>query len=78
VAVRSESLLLGEQANGADLVLPAVLDKIIYRGVYHDYRLRLDDGQELSATLTQPLPLAEGSRVEVGIRAEDVVLLEED
>jgi ABC-type Fe3+/spermidine/putrescine transport system ATPase subunit len=78
VAVRSESLLLGEQANGADLVLPAVLDKIIYRGVYHDYRLRLDDGQELSATLTQPLPLAEGSRVEVGIRAEDIVLLEED
>jgi ABC-type Fe3+/spermidine/putrescine transport system ATPase subunit len=78
VALRSESLLLGEQANGADLVLPAVLDKITYRGVYRDYRLRLDDGQELSATLTQRLPLSEGSRVEVGIRAEDVVLLDED
>jgi hypothetical protein len=59
-------------------VLPAQLDKITYRGVYHDHRLRLDDGQKLSATLTQPLPLAEGSRVEVGIRADGIVLLEED
>ena len=70
--------LLGEQAKGADLVLPARLEKITYRGVYRDYRLRLDDGQELSATLTQRLPLAEGSRVEVGIRADEIVLLEED
>jgi ABC-type Fe3+/spermidine/putrescine transport system ATPase subunit len=78
VAVRGESLLLGEQAQGADLMLPAQLDKITYRGVYRDYRLRLDDGQELSATLTQRLPLAEGSRIDVGIRADEIVLLEED
>ena len=78
VAVRGESLLLGEQARGAELVLPAVLERITYRGVYQDYRLRLDDGQELSATLTQRLPLIAGSRVEVGIRADEIVLLEED
>jgi ABC-type Fe3+/spermidine/putrescine transport system ATPase subunit len=78
VALRGEGVLLAERAQGADLVLPAQLDRIIYRGVYHDYRLRLDDGQELSATLTQPLPLAEGSRVDVGIPADGIVLLEED
>jgi ABC-type Fe3+/spermidine/putrescine transport system ATPase subunit len=78
VALRGESLLLGEQSRGADLVLPAVLERIAYRGVYRDYRLRLDDGQELSATLTQRLPLAAGARVEVGIRADEIVLLEED
>jgi ABC-type Fe3+/spermidine/putrescine transport system ATPase subunit len=78
VALRGESLLLGEQTRGGDLVLPAVLDKIIYRGVYRDFRLRLDDGQELSATLTQRLPLTEGSSVDVGIRADEIVLLEED
>jgi ABC-type Fe3+/spermidine/putrescine transport system ATPase subunit len=78
VAVRGESLLLGEQAERADLVLPAVLDKITYRGVYRDYRLRLDDGQELSATLTQRLPLPERSRIDVGIRADEIVLLDED
>ena len=78
VAVRGESLLLGEQARGAELVLPAVLERITYRGVYQDYRLRLDDGQVLSATLSQRLPLIAGSRVEVGIRADEIVLLEED
>jgi ABC-type Fe3+/spermidine/putrescine transport system ATPase subunit len=78
VALRGESLMLGDQAREADLVLPARLEKITYRGVYRDYRLRLDDGQQLSATLTQRLPLAEGARVEVGIRADEIVLLEED
>ena len=66
VALRGESLLLGAQVREADLVLPARLERITYRGVYRDYRLRLDDGQELSATLTQRLPLVAGSRVEVG------------
>jgi ABC-type Fe3+/spermidine/putrescine transport system ATPase subunit len=78
VALRGENLLLGETASDADLVLPATLRKSTYRGVYRDYRLRLDDGQELSATLTQRLPLAEGSPVQVGIRADEIVLLEED
>jgi spermidine/putrescine transport system ATP-binding protein len=78
VALRGESLLLGAQARNADLVLPARLERITYRGVYQDYRLRLDDGQELSATLTQRLPLVAGARVEVGIRADEIVLLEED
>jgi ABC-type Fe3+/spermidine/putrescine transport system ATPase subunit len=78
VALRGESILLGEAAKAADLVLPAQLLKITYRGVYRDYRLRLEDGQELSATLTQRLAFAEGSPVEVGIRAEEIVLLEED
>jgi ABC-type Fe3+/spermidine/putrescine transport system ATPase subunit len=78
VAVRGESILLGEAAKAADLVLPAKLLKITYRGVYRDYRLRLEDGQELSATLTQRLAFAAGSPVEVGISAEEIVLLEED
>jgi ABC-type Fe3+/spermidine/putrescine transport system ATPase subunit len=77
IALRGETLLLDRGAS-ADLALPARLEKITYRGVYRDYRLRLEDGQELSATLTERLPLAEGARVEVGIRADDVVLLEED
>jgi ABC-type Fe3+/spermidine/putrescine transport system ATPase subunit len=78
VAVRGESLVLGEPAKDADLVVPARLQKITYRGVYRDYRLRLEDGQELSATLTQRLAFGEGTPVEVGIRTEEIVLLEED
>jgi ABC-type Fe3+/spermidine/putrescine transport system ATPase subunit len=78
IAVRSEVVLLGDGARTGDLVLPARLEKVTYRGVYRDYRLRLDDGQELSATLTQRLGLTEGQALEVGIKADDVVLLEED
>jgi ABC-type Fe3+/spermidine/putrescine transport system ATPase subunit len=78
VAVRGESILLGAAARAADLVLPARLLKITYRGVYRDYRLCLEDGQELSAMLTQRLPLAEGAPVKVGLRTEDIVLLEDD
>ena len=61
MALRGESLVLGDPAKAADLVVPARLQKITYRGVYRDYRLRLEDGQELSATLTQRLAFAEGS-----------------
>jgi hypothetical protein len=78
VTLRGEGLLLGAQARSADVTLPAALDRITYRGVYRDYRLRLDDGQELSATLTERLPLTAGARVDVGIRADEIVLLEED
>jgi ABC-type Fe3+/spermidine/putrescine transport system ATPase subunit len=77
VGVRGEAVLLGMQAASADLVLPARLESITYRGVYRDYRLRLEDGQELSATLTGRLDLEEGAPVEVGIRAEDVIVLED-
>jgi ABC-type Fe3+/spermidine/putrescine transport system ATPase subunit len=78
IAVRSEVVRLGPEAAGANLVLPVRLEKITYRGVYRDYRLRLEDGQELSATLTRRLELDEGAPVDLGIRAEDVVLLAED
>jgi ABC-type Fe3+/spermidine/putrescine transport system ATPase subunit len=77
VALRGEDLLL-ERPQDADLTLPATLEKITYRGAYFDYRLRLEDGQELSATLTRRLRFAEGAQVGLGIRAADVVLLDED
>jgi ABC-type Fe3+/spermidine/putrescine transport system ATPase subunit len=77
VALRSETLLL-DRPQDADLILPATLEKITYRGVYLDYRLRLEDGQALSATLTERLPLAQGALVGVGVRASEVVLLDED
>ena len=78
VAVRSEVLLLGPEAEAADLILPARLENVTYRGVYRDYRLKLEDGQTLSATLTRRLELEPGAEVAIGIKADDVVLLDED
>ena len=66
------------EAERGDVVLTTRLKKITYRGVYSDYRLSLPDGQELSATLTQRPEVREGDEVRLGLRAEDIVVLEED
>jgi len=78
VAVRGEAILLGEDARRGDLRLVARLEKITYRGLYSDYRLRLPNGQTLSATLTHRHDLAEGQELEIGVKAADTVPLEED
>jgi ABC-type Fe3+/spermidine/putrescine transport system ATPase subunit len=78
IAIRGEVVLLGPEARRGDMVMTTRLTKITYRGVYSDYRLRLSDGQELSATLTQRQDLREGEDVLVGVKAEDIVILDED
>jgi ABC-type Fe3+/spermidine/putrescine transport system ATPase subunit len=78
IAIRGESLFLAGEAERGDVVLTTRLKKITYRGVYSDYRLSLPDGQELSATLTQRPEVREGDEVRLGLRAEDIVVLEED
>jgi ABC-type Fe3+/spermidine/putrescine transport system ATPase subunit len=78
VAIRGEVILLGTIAEEADLILDARLETVTYRGVYSDYRIRLADGQVLSATLPHRHDLAAGTALRVGIRTADVVLLEND
>ena len=78
IAIRGEAVFLGAEAERGDIVLTSRLKKITYRGVYSDYRLSLPDGQELSATLTQRQDLREGDEVRLGVRAEDIVILDED
>jgi ABC-type Fe3+/spermidine/putrescine transport system ATPase subunit len=78
IAIRGEAVLLGPDAQHGDIVLTSRLEKITYRGVYSDYRLHLSDGQELSATLTQRQDLHEGEDVLVGVKTEDIILLDED
>lgn len=77
-AIRGEALIFTDKADEADLLLPAELESITYRGVYSDYRLRLKDGQELSATLPHRHDMTAGQTVSVGIRKADIVLLEDD
>ena len=77
-AIRGETLTFTDKADEADLLLPARLENITYRGIYTDYQVRLKDGQELSATLPHRHDLAIGQSVSMGIRKSDVVLLECD
>lgn len=77
-AIRGETLAFTDKADEADLLLPAQLEIITYRGIYSDYRVRLEDGQELSATLPHRHDLVAGQPVSIGIQKMDVVLLEHD
>lgn len=78
IAVRGETILLGDSAGDGDLRLEATVEDITYRGLYSSYRLRLTDGQELTATHTHRAALSEGETVEIGVRADDIVVLERD
>ncbi|WP_212525770.1 ABC transporter ATP-binding protein [Actibacterium sp. MT2.3-13A] len=78
LAIRGETILLGEEAAAGDLQLSAHLDSVTYRGLYSSYALRLADGQALAATHSQQPELTEGVEVAIGLRAADVVVLDEE
>ena len=77
VAIRGENVHIGAASRGRDLVLQAVLDEAVYRGLYTDYRFRLDDGQGLSAVTGLRLAAGPGERVPIGIDAGDIIALED-
>jgi ABC-type Fe3+/spermidine/putrescine transport system ATPase subunit len=78
LAVRGEAIRLGPDAARYAIVLPSRVEAVTYRGLYHEYRFRLADGQAVAAVTTEPQPLVEGDAAEIGVAAEDLVPLEED
>ena len=76
LAVRGEAIRLG--TTDGDLTLQADLEAITYRGLYYDYRLRLGDGQTLSAITTEARDLDIGASMPIAVNAADLVLLEQD
>lgn len=78
IALRSEAILLGDKAKEADVVLAATIEAAGYRGIYTHYRLRLPDGQHLSAASIDRSPLPQGTTIAIGINAADIVILEKD
>jgi ABC-type Fe3+/spermidine/putrescine transport system ATPase subunit len=78
VAIRGEDVHVGADAEGRELVLRARVEGRVYRGLYTDYRLVLEDGQSLSAMTGRQLAVAPGDEVAVGIDAAAVVPLHEE
>ncbi|NJO38481.1 MAG: TOBE domain-containing protein [Rhizobiales bacterium] len=76
LAVRGEAVRLG--ATEGDLTLQAGLEAVTYRGLYYDYRLRLDDGQTLSAITTESRHTDIGAIMPIALDTADLVLLEPD
>lgn len=77
IAIRGEDIHVGGDAERRDLVFKARVDGRVYRGLYTDYRLVLEDGQTLSAMTGRQLAVAPGDEVTVGIDAAAVVPLHE-
>lgn len=78
IALRSEAVLMDDQGSNADVTLSVSIEASGYRGIYTHYRLRLPDGQYLSAASIGKAPLPEGSVITIGINAADIVVLEHD
>lgn len=78
VAVRGETILIGEDAQDADLSFDAVVLNSTYRGIYTSTELRLPDGQIMTATQSGGTPLNIGTHIVVGLRARDITLLDSD
>src|SRR6516162_8091716 len=70
IAVRSEDLHIGAQAEERSFRLPGHLVESVYRGTVLEYLVELGDGQRVIATTTRRLPEAPGSAVCVGFNPE--------
>ncbi|SDR59960.1 spermidine/putrescine transport system ATP-binding protein/putrescine transport system ATP-binding protein [Rhizobiales bacterium GAS191] len=75
VAIRGEDMKIADRAAPGDVTFAAVLERIVYRGVYTDYDLRLADGQAVTACTTSVLDIAVGQSLHIAVRPEAIVPL---
>jgi ABC-type Fe3+/spermidine/putrescine transport system ATPase subunit len=78
VAIRGEDLRIDGRRNPEDITFDAVLERVVYRGVYTDYQLRLADGQVVTASATSGQDLPAGQKVQVAVRPEGITPLQAD
>jgi ABC-type Fe3+/spermidine/putrescine transport system ATPase subunit len=78
IAVRGETVLVGGDAESADITFDATVISSIYRGLYTSTELHLPDGQVMTATQSGGRPLEVGAHIPIGIRAQDIILLDAD
>ena len=78
IAIRAENVRLNADAPARALVFGAILEAATYRGLYTDYRLRLMDGQTLSAIDQRHREIEPETPVKIAVAPEDVIPLEHD
>jgi ABC-type Fe3+/spermidine/putrescine transport system ATPase subunit len=76
VAIRGEDIRINIGPWADDITFGAILERMIYRGVYTDYRLRLADGQVVTASATSGPEIPVGQAVQVAIRPDALVPLQ--
>jgi ABC-type Fe3+/spermidine/putrescine transport system ATPase subunit len=75
VAIRGEDLRINGSSSPDDVEFEAVLERVVYRGIYTDYQLRLADGQVVTASATSGQDLPAGQRVQVAVRSQGIIPL---
>ena len=75
VAIRSEDIRINGPTGPDDISFEAILERMVYRGVYTDYQLRLVDGQTITASATSGSDLPIGRPVRVAVRSERIIPL---
>jgi ABC-type Fe3+/spermidine/putrescine transport system ATPase subunit len=75
VAIRGEDLRINSRPDPEDITFDAVLERVVYRGVYTEYQLRLTDGQIVTASATSGQDLPAGQKVQVVVRSKGIIPL---
>lgn len=75
VGLRAEHVDVGATARDHDVTLRAHVVDVQYRGALVDHLLRLDDGQNLTATSTTRRALETDDEIDIGFDVEHVVVL---
>ena len=78
IAIRSEDLHIGANAEPRSLRVAGTLVESAYRGTVLEYLVELGDGQRLVATTTRRASVSPGSTVMVGFEPDGVIPLLED
>jgi len=78
IAIRSEDLHIGADAETRSLRVAGTLVESAYRGTVLEYLIELGDGQRLVATTTRRASVSPGSEVTVGFEPDGVIPLLED
>jgi ABC-type Fe3+/spermidine/putrescine transport system ATPase subunit len=77
LAIRSEDLRIGAQAEKMPLQWDATLDEVVYKGTSIEHNLRLADGQAIVATSARR-EVADGAKnVRIGLDPSHVVVLDD-
>ncbi|MDY0885483.1 ABC transporter ATP-binding protein [Dongia soli] len=79
VAIRNEDIRINAHSVGnvaeGETAFDAVLERVVYRGIYTDFQFKLADGQIIVASATTNQDLASGARVRLAVKTDRIIPL---
>ncbi|TXH32426.1 MAG: ABC transporter ATP-binding protein [Rhodospirillaceae bacterium] len=75
VAIRNEDIRINPRATEHETTFDAVLERVVYRGIYTDFQFKLADGQIIVASATSGEALDPGAKVRLAVRTDRIIPL---